>query len=170
VSTKVRHQQNIGVDKILALTKVRHRQNIGVDKMLASTKCCRRQNICVNKILAHAQIMYKSSGASSYCFGLAKSAWLIPDLADVLLLEDVVLSSCSHQVRLPLAASHLWADSLPHRTCSFLPARHAEISQILTSIKYQRPPRFHYYYLKCLLGLKDILQYFLWPHTGGALI
>jgi len=28
----------------------------------------------------------------------------------------------------------------------------------------------HYYYLKCLLGLKDILQYFLWPHTGGALI
>jgi hypothetical protein len=27
-----------------------------------------------------------------------------------------------------------------------------------------------YYYLKCLLGLKDILHYFFRPHTGGALI
>ncbi len=26
------------------------------------------------------------------------------------------------------------------------------------------------YYLKCLLGLKDILHYFFRPHTGGALI
>ena len=28
----------------------------------------------------------------------------------------------------------------------------------------------YYYYLKCLLGLKDILQYFFRLHTGGALI
>jgi hypothetical protein len=26
------------------------------------------------------------------------------------------------------------------------------------------------YYLKCLLGLRDILHYFFRPHTGGALI
>jgi hypothetical protein len=42
----------MGVDKILA------RQNIGVEKIYATTKCWR---------------MYKSGGASSYCFGPAKS-------------------------------------------------------------------------------------------------
>ena len=62
-------------------------------------------------MLAHAPIMYKSGRASSYCFG---SSWHLLDLTDVLLLEDVVLSSCSDW--LLLAASLLWADSLPHCT------------------------------------------------------
>jgi hypothetical protein len=50
----------------------------------------RQQNIGVDKILAHAEIMYKSSGASSYCFGLAKwprSGWLLTDLAGTLFLK-----------------------------------------------------------------------------------
>ncbi len=73
------------------------------------------------------QCRYKSGRASSYCFG---SSWHLLDLTDVLLLEDVVLSSCSDW--LLLAASLLWADSLPHCTGSFVPAYHAETSQILT--------------------------------------
>ncbi len=33
-----------------------------------------------------------------FWLGKVRSSWLLPDLADVLRLEDVVLSSCSHQV------------------------------------------------------------------------
>ncbi len=39
----------------------------------------------------------------------------------------------------------LWADSLPHCTGSFVPACHAETSQILASTKCRRPPRFHWF-------------------------
>jgi hypothetical protein len=51
-STKCGHQQNHGVEKILASTKSWCRQNLGVDKILASTKSWRRQNLGVDKILA----------------------------------------------------------------------------------------------------------------------
>jgi hypothetical protein len=65
-------QQNIGVDKILALT------NIWVDKILVSTKYWRRQNIGVDKILASTESRRRQNvgpcvEASLYCFGLAKS-------------------------------------------------------------------------------------------------
>jgi hypothetical protein len=39
----------------------------------------------------------------------------------------------SPSVMLPLAALLLWADSLLHCTGSFVPARHAETTQILAS-------------------------------------
>jgi hypothetical protein len=37
------------------------------------------------------------------------------------------------------------------------------------SVSLEQGGKGYYYYLKCLLGLKDILHYFLRPHTGGAL-
>ncbi len=51
----------------------------------------------------------------------------------------------SPSVMLPLGALLLWADSLPHCTGSFVPAHHAETSQILVLTKYRRPPRFHWF-------------------------
>jgi hypothetical protein len=43
--------------------------------------------------------------------------------------------------------------------------------QLQPSVQVHPVPRKdYYYYLKCLLGLKDILQCFFRPHTGGALI
>ncbi len=58
------------------------------------------------------------------------SSWLLPDLADV-------LSTCNHQVW-----CCRWPPCFYRRTLSFVPARHAETSQILASTKYRCPPNF----------------------------
>jgi hypothetical protein len=85
-----------------------------------------------------AQIMYKSGGASPNCFCLEKSA-----LAGFSQTSLMFSSRCcpllmqSQSLRLPLAAPLLWADSLPHCTGSFVPAPHAEMSQILVSTNYR---------------------------------
>jgi len=99
----------------------------------------RKQNVGV-------QIMYKSGGASPNSFCLEKSA-----LAGFSQTSLMFSSRCcpllmqSQSLRLPLAAPLLWADSLPHCTGSFVPAPHAEMSQILAFTKYRRPPRFHWF-------------------------
>ena len=126
-STKCWHRQNIGGVKILAASKCWRRQNIGVNKMLASTKYSRRQNVCVDKIFALTKWWrwqnirvdkmlastkyppwqnlgvnksWQMRGSISLLFwpGRIHSSWLLPDLADVLLLlpEGVNPSTCSH--------------------------------------------------------------------------
>jgi hypothetical protein len=62
VATKYSRQQNVGVDKIFAITKSWCRQNTSLDKMLVSSKYPRQQNVgaCVE--------------VSPYCFGPAESA------------------------------------------------------------------------------------------------
>ncbi len=62
MATKYWRRQNIGTDKIMALTKYWRRPNIGVDKILTSTESRRGQNVGA------------CSEASPYCFLLAKSA------------------------------------------------------------------------------------------------
>ncbi len=46
--------------------------------------------------------------------GKVRSSWLLPDLADVLLLEDAVLSSCSHQVWCSLWPSRFYGRTFSH--------------------------------------------------------
>jgi hypothetical protein len=93
-STKVIRWQNIGVKKILVSTKFRGWQNIAVDKILALRKYMQQQNVgaCADYVQVRWSIFLV------FWPGKVRSIWLLPDLADVLLLEDVVLSSCSHQV------------------------------------------------------------------------
>jgi hypothetical protein len=72
--TKYWCRQKLGIDKTSASAKSRHQQNHGVDKTSALTKC--------------------------WCLllfwpGKVCSSWLLPDLADALLPEGVVLSTCS---------------------------------------------------------------------------
>ncbi len=74
------------------------------------------------------------------------SSWLLSNLPDILLLEDIVLSSCSHW--LLLAAPLLWADSLPYCTGSFVPARHAEMSQNIGVAKISVPAKISQIFAK----------------------
>jgi hypothetical protein len=105
----------------LASTNIRGRQNIGIDKTLTSTKVgCRQQNVgaCADYVQVRRSI------SLLFWPGKVGSSWL-PDLTDVLLLEDVA----SPSDQLQLAAKLSWADTLPHCTGSFVLAAHAEISQ-----------------------------------------
>ncbi len=128
-------RQNIGAYKILALPKCWRRQNIVVEKnwprqnicvnkILASTKYWRRQNLGVDKMLAHARkhlltVLARQSPQQltspwpRRCY--PTSPW-----------RCCALQVQSPSVLLPLAALLLWADSLPHCTGLFVPARHAE--------------------------------------------
>jgi hypothetical protein len=74
-------------------------------------------------MLAHAQIMYKSGGASPYCFGPAKSS--VAGFSQTsLMFSSLKMLPPPHAV-----AKWLVVDSLPHCTSLFVPARHAEMSQ-----------------------------------------
>ncbi len=93
--TKCWHNQNVGVDKILASTKCWHQQNTHIDKILAPTEILRWQKSRVYKMLAHA---WKHLLTVWLC--RVYSSWLLPDLADFLLLlpEGVDPTTCSRQV------------------------------------------------------------------------
>ncbi len=83
-SKKYWRWQNVGVDKIFALTNYSYRLNVGVDKVFASTKCWRMPE--------SISLLFRP--------GRVRSSWLFPDLAEVLLLLPVVVdpSMCSRQV------------------------------------------------------------------------
>ncbi len=74
------------------------------------------------------------------------SSRLLPDHADVLLLKDVILSSCSHQVtgcRWP-PRFYGWTLSRTVPAHFYWPAMQ-KCHKILASTKYRRPPRFHWF-------------------------
>jgi hypothetical protein len=115
---------------MLSSTKYRLWQNIGVNRILESTKYWRQQKIGVKKIQAHAKITYKSSEASPYCFGPAKSTAAGSSLTLLVLSsEDVVSSSCSCIITgYSLPASLFWRTSLAQSRPSCT-ARHAKKSK-----------------------------------------
>jgi hypothetical protein len=86
--------------------------------------------------MAHAE-------ASPYCFGPAKSAVAGFSQTSLMFSFLKMLSSPHAVTKCGVAAGRLllWADSLPHCTGSFVPARHAETSQILASTKCRRPAK-----------------------------
>jgi hypothetical protein len=101
--------------------------------MLAMTKHIRQQNVGT------------CAEASPYCFGTAKSA-VAGFFQTSLMFSFLKMLFSPHAVtKSGVAAGRpaLWADSLPHCTGSFVPACHAEMSQILPSAKYRCPTRFH---------------------------
>jgi hypothetical protein len=73
-----------------------------------------------------------------------RSSWLLLELADALLLEDVVLSSCSHQV-----TGCRWPPCFFGPTLSLSVLAHLyrpamkKCHKILVPTKYRPPPRFH---------------------------
>jgi hypothetical protein len=79
--------------------------------------------------------------------GKVCSSWLLLDLADVLLLEDFVLSSCSHQVWCCRWPVRFYGRTLSHTVPAHLyrPAMQ-KTSQILASTKYRRLPKFHLFW------------------------
>jgi hypothetical protein len=66
---------------------------MGVDRILASTKSKRQQNVgaCADYVQVRRSI------SLLFWPGGVLSSWLVPDLADVLLFEDLVISSCSYK-------------------------------------------------------------------------
>jgi hypothetical protein len=66
----------MGVDRILASTKSKHQQNVGA--------CADYVQVCRS-----ISLLFWPGGVLS--------SWLVPDLADVLLFEDLVISSCSYK-------------------------------------------------------------------------
>ncbi len=84
-------------------------------------------------MMGHAKIMYKSGGASSYCFGSEKSAVAGSSLIS-LVFSSLKMLPPLHLMQSPsdwmqLAGQLLREDSLPHSTGLFVPARHAGMSQ-----------------------------------------
>ncbi len=141
--TKSRHQQNLGVDKILASTKYwswqnlkcRCRQNIGVNKISASTECRRRQNVgaCTeasSTVLAWQNPQQLTSPRPLWC----SPPW-----------RCCALHVQSPSMMLLLAALLLWAESLPHCTGLSVPACHAENLTNIGVNKVRCPPRFHWF-------------------------
>jgi hypothetical protein len=132
--TKYWRQQNIGIDKILALTKYWRQQNIAVNKILLSTESTCRQKVgaCVE--------------ASPYCFGLAESA--TADFSQALLMFSYfslkmlisphAVTKCAVAAGRPASLGGL-SPALYRR----VPARHAENVTNMAPTKYRRPPIFH---------------------------
>ncbi len=118
-----------------------------------STKVRRRQNICVDKIYVRTNVSacadYVHIRRSIFLLflpGKVCSSQLLPDLTDVLLLEDVVLSLCSHHVtgcRWP-PRFYGWTLSHTEPAHMYRPTMQ-KCHKILASIKYQHLPRFHWF-------------------------
>ncbi len=138
---KYKCQQNLGVDKTLALTKSRRQQNLGVDKTSASTKSWRQQNLSIDKTSASTK--YRRQQSLTF-LGPANSS--VAGFS----LTSLLFSSwrfCPFLMQLPsdcgsTAAWVIWAHSTLY--CPAWSYRSMlEILKILASTKYWRPPRFH---------------------------
>ncbi len=127
---KIWCQRNIGGGKILAPAKHRRRQNIVVNKILSSKKHWRWQNIGipqnlgVDKMLAHAwkHLLTVLARQSPQQLTSPRPCWCFPTSPWRCCTLHVQLPG----VKLPHAALLLLADSLPHCTGLFVPARIAE--------------------------------------------
>ena len=101
--------------------------------------------------------------ASPYCFGLAKSA--VADFSQTSLMFSFLkmLSSPYAVTKCGVAAGRLllWADSLPHCSGSFVPARHAEMSQNIGTDKISAPAKISLIFSKLqqsISQLTDVLS------------
>jgi hypothetical protein len=145
---KNNHPKNLNTDKILGATKYWRRQNISGDKILAPIKYLCRQNIGVYKILAstesrHRQNVGTCAEASPYCFGPAESAaadfsqtsMMFSYFSLKTLISPRALTKCAVAAGRPAFMGRL-------SPTLYQPAMQ-KTSQILASIKYRHPPRFH---------------------------
>jgi hypothetical protein len=142
--TKYSHRQNTRVDKILASTKYLRQQNTGVDKRLASTKYSGRQNVIAGAVvspyyLARQSPQQLTSPRPHWYF--PRPHWYSPTSP----WRCWSLHMQSPSVVLPLPSLLLWVDSLPHCTGLSYPPIIQNMSQILASTKYWRPPRLHWF-------------------------